>query len=153
VTDVRHVVDLCVTGHSASAVEKGLALVQDTSEVEGADVFANADPTDVTVALDNLLDNAVSYTERGSITIELRATDVDVQIAVVDTGIGIPEADQDRVFERFYRVDSARTRTTGGTGLGLSLVRHAVQRSNGRVTLDSAVGSGTRVTLTFARAR
>jgi signal transduction histidine kinase len=71
----------------------------------------------------------------------------------VDTGIGIPEEELPRVFERFYRVDPARARASGGTGLGLALVRHVAERSGGTVSVESAPGSGSRFTLALIRAR
>lgn len=97
----------------------------------------------LTEALTNLLDNAVKYTpEGGSITIQ-SAPDVDgVRIDVADTGIGIPPMEQSRVFERFYRVDRARTREQAGTGLGLSIVKHIVEAHGGQVTVESTAGHG-----------
>jgi two-component system phosphate regulon sensor histidine kinase PhoR len=152
VTDLRKAVSLSVTGHRGSAEKRGLDLTADLSAVEGQDVFVVADATDVAVALDNLLDNAVAYTEVGEVVVRVRADEEWATIEVSDTGIGIPEEVQDRVFERFFRVDPARTRATGGTGLGLSLVRHAVQRSGGALSLDSTPGAGTKVSLTLRRA-
>ncbi|MDP2233585.1 MAG: ATP-binding protein, partial [Actinomycetota bacterium] len=73
-------------------------------------------------------------------------------IDVSDSGIGIPTEDLPRIFERFYRVDRARTRDSGGTGLGLALVRHVVERSNGSIQVDSTLGEGTTFTLRLPRA-
>ena len=153
VTDLRHAVDLAVAGHRRSASEKGLELTVETSAVVGQDVAALADPTDIAVALDNLLSNAVTYTEQGGVTVRITGDDEHVEIAVQDTGIGIPAYDVERVFERFYRVDRARSRTSGGTGLGLSLVRNAVERSGGTVRIESREGTGTTVTVRLRRAR
>jgi signal transduction histidine kinase len=75
-----------------------------------------------------------------------------VTIAVADTGVGIPAEHVPRIFERFYRVDPARTRASGGTGLGLALVRNAVERSGGTVEISSAVGHGTKLTIRLPRA-
>jgi two-component system sensor histidine kinase SenX3 len=101
----------------------------------------------------NLLDNAIRYTEPGG-HIALRVeSDQDgegrqwVALSVSDDGVGIPLADQQRVFERFYRVDKARSRETGGTGLGLSIVRHVAERHDGRVGLTSTVGVGSTFTV------
>jgi signal transduction histidine kinase len=152
VTDVRRAVELALAGHRRAAAEKGLSLVTDLDAVAGQDVAVHADPTDVAVALDNLLSNAVAYTEQGTVTVSVEAGDDTVAITVADTGIGIPAADVERVFERFYRVDRARTRATGGTGLGLTLVRHAAERSGGSVSLTSEEGVGTTVTLRLPRA-
>ena len=93
--------------------------------------------------LQNLLDNATQYTAaRGQITIGAEARDAEVIVTVSDTGIGIPKADQSRIFERFYRVDVARSREAGGTGLGLSIAKHLVEAHGGRIWVDSEVGQG-----------
>ena len=153
VTDMRAAIDLALTGHHRAASGKGLRLGTDLAAVEGVDIYAEADPTDIAIALDNLLDNAIAYTEAGSVTVRLSADDDTATLAVADTGIGIPAEHLPRVFERFYRVDAARTRAGGGTGLGLSLVRHVVERAGGSLAISSTVGSGTTVTVTLARAR
>jgi len=105
-----------------------------------------------TLLVDNLIDNAIAYTEQGSVIVRLSVDGDNALFEVSDTGIGIPPAEQDRIFERFYRVDTARSRETGGTGLGLSLVRHAVQRGDGSIKLTSVVGEGStfRVSLPLA---
>lgn len=100
-------------------------------------------PEDVRLIIDNLVENAVRYNrEGGRVDVDVRRHDSEVVVEVRDTGIGIPSAERDRVFERFYRVDKARTRAAGGTGLGLSLVRNAVERQGGQVTVDSTPGEG-----------
>ncbi len=100
-------------------------------------------PEDVRLVVDNLLENAVRYNRpEGRVDVRVRVDDEAVELLVADTGIGIPEADRDRIFERFYRIDKGRSRAAGGTGLGLSLVRNAVQRLGGRLTLDSELGQG-----------
>jgi two-component system phosphate regulon sensor histidine kinase PhoR len=153
ITDVRQSVDLALIGHRSAAAARGLELDSDDTAVSGEDVAVHTDPTDMAIALDNLLSNAIAYTERGRVTVRVTADDTAVSIAVEDTGIGIPTADVERVFERFYRVDRARTRAGGGTGLGLALVRHVVERAGGSVAIESTEGVGTTVTLTLRRAR
>ena len=104
-------------------------------------------------ALLNLLDNAVKFNRSaGQVTVcaAFGADDV-VEISVSDTGIGIPEEDLSRIFERFYRVDKARSRQIGGTGLGLSIVRNAVERMQGGVRVESQLGKGSRFTLVLPR--
>jgi two-component system phosphate regulon sensor histidine kinase PhoR len=95
--------------------------------------------------LQNLLDNAIQYTpEGGQIDVSATAETREAVITVTDTGIGIPLADQERIFERFYRVDAARSREAGGTGLGLSIAKHIVEAHGGRLWVESAVGRGSK---------
>ena len=98
----------------------------------------------------NLCDNAIRYNfDGGKVIIETGADNGRAFVSVTDTGIGIAVEHQSRIFERFYRVDKSHSRETGGTGLGLSIVKHAVQYHGGKVTLDSELGKGTRVTVMF----
>ena len=100
--------------------------------------------------LQNLLDNAVQYTpEGGRITVRARVAEGAIEITVSDTGIGIPQADQERIFERFYRVDAARSREVGGTGLGLSIAKHIVEAHGGRIRVESIVGAGSHFHFTI----
>ena len=95
--------------------------------------------------LQNLLDNATQYTlSRGRIVVSAEVRGAEVVFTVADTGIGIPTADQPRIFERFYRVDAARSREAGGTGLGLSIAKHIVEVHGGRIWVESEVGRGSR---------
>ena len=99
---------------------------------------------------ENLCSNAVKYNvEGGSVEVSVRRVGDSRVLTVADTGIGIPQEDQSRVFERFYRVDKSHSRASGGTGLGLSIVKHAVQYHGGKVTLTSIPGRGTTVTVTL----
>ncbi|MBI3607573.1 MAG: PAS domain S-box protein [Nitrospirae bacterium] len=109
-----------------------------------------ADAEKLTQVLLNLLDNALKYTEEGGqVDVEVEAGQGVTVIRVRDTGIGIPSSDQQRIFERFYRVDRARSRALGGTGLGLSIVKHIVEAHGGTVAVESRLGAGStfRVTL------
>ena len=101
--------------------------------------------------LDNLIDNAMKYTATGGVEIVLRADSKHVVISVEDTGIGIAEEDLPRIFERFFRVDRARARDSGGTGLGLAVTRHSVENAGGTVSVTSEVDVGTTFTLAFPR--
>jgi len=107
------------------------------------DLIVTCDRGQVVSAITNLLDNALKYSEPGE-PVELDARDEGdfVTISVRDHGIGIPSRDLERIFERFYRVDRARSRTTGGIGLGLSIVRHVAQAHGGEVTVESREGEG-----------
>ena len=103
-------------------------------------------------AVYNICDNAIKYNRSdGNVSIFLTQTAQEAQIVVKDTGIGIPAEDQDRVFERFYRVDKSHSKEIGGTGLGLSIVKHAVSTLQGRITLRSEEGSGTEITMRFLK--
>src|ERR687892_211740 len=100
------------------------------------------------VALSNLVENAVAYSEPHTrVAVGVRRRGDQVEISVTDQGLGIPEGELGRIFERFYRVDPARSRTTGGTGLGLSIVKHVAASHGGEVTVWSARGSGSTFTL------
>lgn len=101
-------------------------------------------------AVANLIDNALKYSDRNQhVTVEILSSNNAVSLSVKDHGIGIPAVDQQRIFERFYRVDRARSRDTGGTGLGLSIVRNIVSAHGGTIELESIEGSGTSITLQF----
>ena len=103
-------------------------------------------------AIYNVCDNAIKYNRNdGSVSVFLTQTAQDIQIVVKDTGVGIPKEDQDRVFERFYRVDKSHSKEIGGTGLGLSIVKHAVGALKGSVILRSEEGNGTEITLRFPK--
>ena len=98
----------------------------------------------------NICDNAIKYNKNdGNVGVFLTQTAQEAQIVVKDTGIGIPREDQNRVFERFYRVDKSHSKEIGGTGLGLSIVKHAVSTLNGSIVLRSEEGSGTEITMKF----
>ena len=98
----------------------------------------------------NILSNSIKYTEDGGvIKIYVGFLYNDAYIKIIDNGIGIPEKDLDRIFERFYRVDKARTRKMGGTGLGLSIAKEILDKNNGRIDIKSKVGKGTEVVITI----
>jgi two-component system, OmpR family, sensor histidine kinase SenX3 len=111
------------------------------------------DHRQLVTALTNLIENAIAYSARGAkVGIGARRENDDedgdtIGIAVSDEGVGIEKDDQERVFERFYRVDTARSRATGGTGLGLAIVKHIMNNHGGRVTLWSRSGVGSTFTL------
>jgi two-component system, OmpR family, phosphate regulon sensor histidine kinase PhoR len=97
----------------------------------------------------NLLDNAIKYTEEGTITVSLKEEENDLLLSVKDTGIGIEKEYLARIFERFYRVDKGRSRKQGGTGLGLSIVKHIVELYNGNIQVNSTLGVGTEFIITL----
>lgn len=103
-------------------------------------------------AIYNVCDNAIKYNRNdGSVSVFLIQTAQEIQIVVKDTGVGIPKEDQDRVFERFYRVDKSHSKEIGGTGLGLSIVKHAVGALKGSVILRSEEGNGTEICMKFPK--
>ena len=126
--------------------------VQLKLELTDANPLVQADQEAIKTIVQNLLLNAIHYTPAGgSVTL---ATTIEQDLAiikVIDTGIGIAPDQQLRIFERFYRVDRARSRDKGGTGLGLSIVKHLTQAFNGSVTLESAVGKGSKFSVRFPR--
>ena len=90
----------------------------------------------------NLIHNAIKYTEKGSVEVLIEESEKKTKIIVKDTGIGIPENYQDRIFERFFRVDKARSRSQGGTGLGLAIVKHIVEAHNSKIEVSSQIDRG-----------
>jgi len=127
---------------------------------DNADIVVNTDaPTGFRVlgdqpllvtAIANLVSNAVAYSPDGSsVSISRRRRGDNIEIAITDRGIGIARADQERVFERFFRVDQARSRATGGTGLGLAIVKHVAANHNGSIRLWSQQGTGSTFTLSI----
>jgi two-component system sensor histidine kinase VicK len=110
----------------------------------------NGDKARIEQVLLNILSNAVKYTpDGGKIEITGGTTGNKVWIKIKDNGIGIPEEDLSRIFDRFYRVDKARSRESGGTGLGLSIAREIVIRHGGDIMIESAAGGGTTVTIVW----
>ena len=94
----------------------------------------------------NLVDNAIRYTEQGG---SVQVLVKEKALVVRDTGVGIPEENQPRIFERFYRVDKSRSKATGGTGLGLAIVKHIAEVHHAHISLKSVVGEGTEISVEF----
>lgn len=140
----------------ASVIAEVVALLQHTSDSHGVAVVVENEPTccvagdraQLVSAVSNVVENAIKYSERGSaVRVGCRREGDMVLIGVSDKGIGIAAADQERIFERFFRVDRARSRLTGGTGLGLSIVRHVIDNHGGRIAVRSAEGEGSTFTI------
>ena len=129
--------------------------LQTTAEKKQVKLMANAAPLQVfgvkpvlTEMIYNLCDNAIRYNKiGGEVRMTLKEEKRNARLEVADTGIGIPQEEQERIFERFYRVDSSRSAENGGTGLGLSIVKHGAALHNGKVTLESVLGEGTVMTV------
>ncbi len=133
------------------AVQKNIAIINETTG--GALPRVMADQGRLEQVVVNLLENAIKYTPDGG-TVRLFTEDGGeyVKVSVADTGIGIPFKDLPRIFERFYRVDEARTREQGGTGLGLAIVKHIVQLHGGAVAVTSEPGKGSIFSFTLKKA-
>ena len=139
---VAGLVNGCVETARLNAESRGLRIAVELPEglppVRG-------DAVQLDEVLQNLIDNALQYTPSGGrIDVTAYSNGHEVIFTVADTGIGIQESDLERIFERFYRVDAARSREAGGTGLGLSIARHIVDAHGGRIWVESAVGQGSR---------
>jgi two-component system phosphate regulon sensor histidine kinase PhoR len=148
--DVGAIAETVARDASARVEERGLALELRASP--GA--IAWGSPQDVEQVLANLVDNAVNYTDAGGrIEVEVHSDGSRVRVRVADTGIGISQSDQQRVFERFYRVDTSRSRAVGGTGLGLSIVKNLVQRMGGDIRVESELGNGSTFSLSLPVAK
>ncbi len=117
---------------------------------ESEDIEFSIDPNDFSMIIRNLLRNACNYSEIDKkINIKLFKDESNVVLSVVDKGRGIATTDQERIFERFYRVDKGRSRSLGGTGIGLSIVKHAVERNGGVIELISQFGEGSEFKVIF----
>jgi two-component system sensor histidine kinase SenX3 len=141
---VDAVLDEAVDRTRLVAEARGIAIVR------GGDngLVVLGDEGQLVTAVANLLYNAVSYSPDGTrVALGVHLRDEVVEIAVTDQGVGIPEEEQERIFERFYRVDPARSRATGGTGLGLAIVKHTVGNHGGEVTVWSQPGNGSTFTI------
>lgn len=153
--DAMHLVDvdavLAEAADRAHTTAQARHVTIDVGGETGATVFG--DRNLLVTAVRNLLDNAVAYSpEATHVGVGVRVVGEIVEIAVVDSGVGIAPAEQDRIFERFYRVDQARSRQTGGTGLGLSIVKHVAADHGGEVTVWSQPGRGSTFTLRLPKA-
>lgn len=151
--DLHSTLTTSYLAHKGEAEDKGIDLVLDDRSTPNDNCYTNIEPSDASLIFDNLIENAIMYTDEGSILVSLEPRARETVISVKDTGIGIPQADQSRIFERFYRVNKARSREVGGTGLGLSLVRHAIERGNGSIEVDSTVGQGTEFTVHLPKSK
>ncbi len=125
---------------------KGLKLLTDIPQ---EDIIFKADAFKIEQLLINLIDNAIKYTEQGTISVFVCSEDDSLIIKVSDTGIGIPKSEIPRIFERFYVVDKSRSRKLGGTGLGMSIVKHIVMLHSGEIEIVSQVEKGTTVIVKF----
>jgi two-component system sensor histidine kinase SenX3 len=148
--------EVATENHVADLISEAVDLCKTTSEAKGIQISANVgnpaivlgDGEQLIMAIHNLLENAINYSpEDTKVSISAEVVDDIVEITVADQGIGIPEAELERIFERFYRVDPARSRETGGTGLGLSIVKHVASKHGGDVKVWSSPNIGSSFAL------
>lgn len=137
--DIKGLIKNVVQGFEKQAKDKAIKLILDI-EKEIPKITADKDRLEQVIV--NLVDNAIKYTNKGTVKVCAGKSDNMLQIDVEDTGIGIPEKDIPRIFERFYRVDKGRSRELGGTGLGLAIVKHIIQGHNGKIWVRSQLGKG-----------
>jgi two-component system phosphate regulon sensor histidine kinase PhoR len=144
--DLKTVIECVLPLFNEKLGEKGLDIQYDSPREQ---CVIAGDSFRLEQVVINLLDNAYKYTNAGKIAIAIERQDNSILLSVRDTGIGIPEKDLDRIFERFYVVNKSRSRTYGGTGLGLSIVKHIVVMHSGTIEVKSSPGLGSTFVLTF----
>ncbi len=124
-----------------------------TISIQGENSYIEANKMMIEELLYNLCDNAIRYNnENGTVLVDVHPEEEQVILTVKDTGIGISKKHQERIFERFYRVDKSRSKSTGGTGLGLAIVKHIVEKHHAKLTVESEVGQGTSMRIVFTKA-
>jgi two-component system sensor histidine kinase SenX3 len=142
--ELHEVVNEAVDLNRHAAERRNVRVAMDAPE----GVFVVGDQGMLVTAVRNLVENAITYSDDNSqVGVGLTVNNGIAEIAVIDSGVGIPAAEQDRIFERFYRVDPSRSRQTGGTGLGLSIVKHVAHNHRGEISLFSKPGVGSTFTL------
>ncbi|MCI5734584.1 MAG: ATP-binding protein [Eubacterium sp.] len=135
----------CVEALNINAINKGVTL-----SLAGEECYIRGKAQLVEELVYNLCDNAIRYNkENGSVTVTVTPLEKGASVSVKDTGIGIPKKYQERIFERFFRVDKSRSKATGGTGLGLAIVKHITQLHDAKLEINSEEGKGTEIIVTF----
>jgi len=135
----------CMDNLKVNAKQREISLT-----LEGNPCYINANPHMMRELIENLVQNAIRYSNAGGrVRVIVDERGGKVTLAVKDNGIGIPAAEQERIFERFYRVDKSRSKATGGTGLGLAIVKHIVELHDAKISVDSSPGVGTTMTVIF----
>lgn len=135
----------CVEALNINAINKGVTL-----NLTGEECYIRGKAQLVEELVYNLCDNAIRYNkENGNVTVTVKPLEKGASVSVKDTGIGIPKKYQERIFERFFRVDKSRSKATGGTGLGLAIVKHITQLHDAKLEISSEEGKGTEIIVTF----
>ena len=146
--DLKSIIEEVLEAQHVHIIKKGHTL--SVSYDENDLYFITGDAFRVRQILHNILSNAIKYTEgEGEISVSMKKRKGKIEIYIKDTGMGIPREDIERIFERFYRVDKARSRKLGGTGLGLSIAKELMLLHGGDIHIESEVGKGSKVLLTF----
>ncbi len=144
--DVSHLLETIAERMRYKATSAGITL----SESYGEGIEMNGDIDLLEQAFSNIIDNAIKYTPSGgTVDVTVKSENGRIVVAVIDTGIGIPESEVSQIFERFYRVSKERSRKLGGTGLGLSIAQWVIQAHEGRIDVKSAVGAGSEFVTSF----
>jgi len=147
IVDLAEVVTDVAEKLGSTAAERGIRIETNLKMVE-----IQAEYEHMIQLIRNLIDNSIKYgLENGHVVVNLYSTTETFNLEIIDDGIGIPKTDQSRVFERFYRVDKARSKKTGGTGLGLSIVKHICLLYRANIELESELGKGTKITISFPK--
>lgn len=145
--DLYEIADNCISMLQINAEKHNVSL-----HLYGPHIFIQANRQMLEEMIYNLCDNGIRYNEPGGkVEISIKENAETIILMVSDTGIGISEKNQERIFERFYRVDKSRSKKTGGTGLGLAIVKHIAERMDAKIQLDSELGKGTTITILFAK--
>ncbi len=144
--DIRNIISGVIQGFEKQVKDKGIEIIMDVGDTLPKIM---GDKGRIEQVIVNLVDNAIKYTNDGVVKVVARKTDNVLRVDINDTGIGIPEKDIPRIFERFYRVDKGRSRELGGTGLGLAIVKHIIQGHNGKIWVESQLGKGTTFSFTL----
>lgn len=145
--DIYEIAGRCVEALSINAQLRGISL-----SLQGESAFVDGNSSLLEELIYNLCDNAIRYNkDNGSVLVSISADEKGVALVVEDTGIGIDEKYQERVFERFFRVDKSRSKETGGTGLGLAIVKHIAQLHSAELSVDSKLGYGTKISIFFSK--
>lgn len=143
--DLYQVAESCVNMICINAKKHGVSLSLEGSHCE---IIANKEMIEEVIF--NLCDNAIRYNNKGgSVRVRIEKKGNQAILSVKDTGIGIPKEHQERIFERFYRVDRGRSKSTGGTGLGLAIVKHVISKHHAEIALESEKGKGTEIKIIF----
>ena len=149
--DLQDIINEVVEAQHIHIINKGHSI--DVHYDKSMSYLISGDVFRIRQVLHNILSNAIKYTiEEGKITVSMRKQNEKIEVCVQDTGMGIPQEDISRIFERFYRVDKARSRKLGGTGLGLSIAKELMLLHGGDISIQSEVGKGKIVKLIFNEA-